>query len=294
MFDFRYHALSLAAVFIALAVGLLLGVTIGDEELVSSARDDVRESLRDDVREANEESDRLRTRLDAQSQFAEEVYPLLVNGELQDRRIALLFLGDPSQQVITQTREALQPAAARLGLVAVLGLPPDLDAIAERAEPTRYTALPDQPELLDDFGERIGTQLVNGGQLIQDVRPAVLRSLNGELGVLDGVVVMRDPPEIEDEEAQARAAALEDGIVRGITEAGVPAVGVELQSTDPSQIGWYRERDMSSVDDLNVVAGQASLVFALGGAEGAFGTKPTAQALLPPVIARTSGGGDAE
>ena len=294
MFDFRYHALSLAAVFIALAVGLLLGVAIGDKELVSSARDDVRQSLRDDVREANEESDRLRTRLDAQSQFAEEVYPLLVNGELQDRRIGLLFLGDPSQQVITQTREALQPAGARLGLVAVLGLPPDLDAIAERAEPTRYTALPDQPELLDDFGERIGTQLVNGGQLIQDVRPALLRSLNGELGVLDGVVVMRDPPAIEDEEAQARAAALEDGIVRGITEAGVPAVGVELQSTDPSQIGWYRDRDMSSADDLNVVAGQASLVFALGGAEGAFGTKPTAQALLPPVIARTSGGDDAE
>ena len=49
MFDFRYHALSLAAVFLALVVGLLLGVAIGDEELVSCA-EDIRDSLREDVR----------------------------------------------------------------------------------------------------------------------------------------------------------------------------------------------------------------------------------------------------
>ena len=48
MFDFRYHALSLAAVFIALVVGLLLGVAIGDKELVSGARQELRDSLRAD------------------------------------------------------------------------------------------------------------------------------------------------------------------------------------------------------------------------------------------------------
>jgi len=41
MFDFRYHALSLVSVFLALVLGLLLGVAIGDRGLVSSAeRDD--------------------------------------------------------------------------------------------------------------------------------------------------------------------------------------------------------------------------------------------------------------
>ena len=36
MLDFRYHALSLVAVFLALAIGIVLGVTIGDS-LVSEA-----------------------------------------------------------------------------------------------------------------------------------------------------------------------------------------------------------------------------------------------------------------
>jgi len=38
MFDYRYHALSLAAVLLALAVGLVIGIAIGDSSLVSSAR----------------------------------------------------------------------------------------------------------------------------------------------------------------------------------------------------------------------------------------------------------------
>ncbi len=42
MFDFRYHAISLVAVFLALAIGILLGVTIGDS-LVSQADKGLRE-----------------------------------------------------------------------------------------------------------------------------------------------------------------------------------------------------------------------------------------------------------
>ncbi len=77
MFDFRYHALSLAAVFIALVVGLLLGVAIGDKELVSSAQRDLRSSLRADVRQADQERDEAKARLREQEQFADAAYPIL-------------------------------------------------------------------------------------------------------------------------------------------------------------------------------------------------------------------------
>ena len=51
MFDFRYHALSLVAVFLALGIGIVLGVTIGDS-LVSDAEKNIRASLRGDVVDA--------------------------------------------------------------------------------------------------------------------------------------------------------------------------------------------------------------------------------------------------
>ena len=46
MLDYRYHALSLAAVLLALAVGVLIGVAIGDSNLVSSAKSGIVHDLR--------------------------------------------------------------------------------------------------------------------------------------------------------------------------------------------------------------------------------------------------------
>ena len=49
MFDYRYHALSLAAVLLALAVGVLIGVAIGDSNLVSSAKNGIVHNLESEV-----------------------------------------------------------------------------------------------------------------------------------------------------------------------------------------------------------------------------------------------------
>ena len=69
------------------------------------------------------------------------------------------------------------------------------------------------------------------------------------------------------------------------TKPGRPAVGVELISTQPSQIPWYTSEDMASVDDLDTLAGRAALAFALAGDHGAYGVKPTAtSSLLPHVV----------
>ena len=51
MFDFRYHALSLAAVLFALALGVLIGVAIGDSDLVSSAKSGIVHDLESEVSE---------------------------------------------------------------------------------------------------------------------------------------------------------------------------------------------------------------------------------------------------
>ncbi len=289
MFDFRYHALSLMAVFIALAVGLLLGVAIGDEELVSSAKDDVRESLRDDVRQANGERDDARTDAAEARNFIDEALPILTGGQLRGRSIGIVLLGDEAPETVRSVREALEPTGAEVELVAVVRESVDPEEIAGRAGGTRYAALDRDEDLLDDFGRRAAIQMVEGGRLIEEVRTALLRSLSGEFGGLDGVVLMRSPGEPDDEAAADRANALEDGLARGFVDAGVSTVGIERQTTDPSQISWYRERDLSSVDNVNEAAGRAALVFALAGADGAFGTKDSAQALLPPVVGGVAG-----
>jgi hypothetical protein len=285
MFDFRYHALSLVAVFIALVVGLLLGVAIGDKELVSGARQDLRDSLRADVREADQERDEAKAREREQEEFADAAYPILTGGQLPGARIGLVLLGD-DDGAPDIVRDALEPTGADLAFVAVVRERVDLGGLAERARGTRYANIERDPTLVDDLGKRAGIQMVLGGKLVRQVRTTLLRSLSGRFGDLDGVIVLRSPDKPADNDEAERLADLQDGIARGLVQTGVRVVGVERRASEPSSIGWFRDRELSSVDNVNEQAGRAALVFVLAGNEGAYGRRDSAQALLPPVVGR--------
>ena len=81
---------------------------------------------------------------------------------------------------------------------------------------------------------------------------------------------------------------LEAGIVRGLNRTDMPVVGIEQLETEPSQIDWYRDRGLASVDSVDQLSGRAALVFALAGADGAYGLKSSAEALLPRVVGGVS------
>jgi hypothetical protein len=282
MFDFRYHALSLAAVFIALVVGLLLGVAIGDKELVSSARSDLRNSIRSDVRKADNARDQAQASLKEQQQFADAVYPIVTGRQLRGRRIGLVMLGD-DDGAPDLVRKALEPTGADLALVAVVRQNVELKALATRAQGTRYSSLDRDPSLLEDLGKRAGIQMVLGGKLVGQLRTALLQSLSGGFGNLDGVIVLRSSAKPADKAAAQQLATLQDGIARGLVQTGVKVVGVERRDNDPSNVNWFRDRELSSVNNIDETAGRTALVFVLGGAQGAYGRGDGAQALLPVV-----------
>jgi hypothetical protein len=284
MLNFRYHALSLVAVFLSLTIGLLLGVAIGDKGLVSSAEKDVRASLRGDVREAQAERDDARARLQERQQFEADAYPALVGGRLADRRIALIELGGPSDRMWNLTKDALQGSGATLTSVSVIREPLPLDELAAAAHGTRYDQLTADPELLHPFATRLGIQFTHGGRLLRLVRRDLLLQGSGTLDGADGVVIVRNTPQLEGDDADA-VNTFEDGLMRGLRAQDVPVVGVETSDAESSQVEWFKDRELSSVDDLDDPIGRAALVFALAGQRGSFGVKATADGgRLPPLL----------
>jgi len=289
MFDYRYHALSLAAVLLALAVGVLIGVAIGDSNLVSSAKNGIVHDLNSEVSGARRQVEQLQDKLSDEEAFAGGLYPLAVHGLLSERSIGLVFLGGSSDQVNRLVRSAVTQAGGNVAIVVAVREPLNLQGIGREAAGTHYAALEGNPALIERFGELAGRQLVSGGQLVERellsrVRGGLLSAFDGQLGRLDGLVVVRaDPTDMNPEQSEA-SAAFESGLLTGVAAVGVPAVGIELTGTEPTQISWYKSKNISSVDDLDAPAGQAALVYALAGAHGAFGVKPTADSLLPSAV----------
>jgi Copper transport outer membrane protein, MctB len=281
----RYHAASLAAVFLALAIGILIGVGFGDNVL-SNTKKNLEASLTGDLEAARSRSDQLNGQLNRANEFSQRVYPALVGGELRGQKVGVLALGGLPNGVSTDIQNALAPTGGKLVAVAVVREAPDINGLAGELSQTRLADLASNGDSVEALGRGVGRQIVRGGTgtLLDKVRSRLLSRASGRFGGLDTVIVVRQQPTNMTGEQKSATGRLESGLLAGIVRAGAKAVGVETTDTDPSSISFFASNGLSSVDDLDVVAGQVAMVFALRGAEGNFGVKDSADRLLPDLL----------
>lgn len=279
----RYHATSLIAVFIALAIGILIGATLGGD-VVDNTRKNLERSLTGNLEDARSRADQLGGELGRANEFGEHVYPVLVNSRLQGRRIAIVALGGLPDDVSGAIEEALGPTGARLVGVGVVREPVDLRALAGDLSKTRFADIAGDPETETAFGVGVGRQMVRGGTLIERVRSHLFSRASGNFGALDGVIVVRSQPQDMGPVQRGAAGRLESALASGITGTRAPTVGVESSDVESSSVSFFQGNDLSSVDDVDLVAGRLAMVLALRGAEGSFGVKASADRLLPDLL----------
>lgn len=280
MFTPRYHAISLVAVFLALGIGVLLGVALGEEGIVSGASRDLEKSLRADVNEARSRNADLRRDLGQRRGYEREIYPALVDGLLPEWRVGVVAMGKLPGGYISSIDDAIEPAGAGVENVSVIEAPLPLGRIAGDLEDTNLRRVDRDNDDLERLGRRIGRGLAQGGELVQRLRQELFSTSRGDYSGLDGIVFVRDRDGLKGDEKSAQD-AFERGLVEGMRSTEAHVVGVEKMDTDPSQVAFFAGHDIASVDDLDLPEGKTALVYALLGAEGKFGRKPSAERLLP-------------
>jgi Copper transport outer membrane protein, MctB len=289
MFDLRYHVASLAAVFVALVIGILVGVAMSGK-----VDDAEKRSLKSDV-------NRLQAELDAASEgrakvsrehtalraFIKNAYPMLIADRLQGKRVAVLFVGPVDAGVRQQIERTVSDAggAAPLRLRA-LKVPIDatnLDGHLEGDLAQYRTAG------LDDLGREFAHELVSGGdtpawdaltsQLVEEKAGSFRRPV-------DGVVVARTV-----KPQNGPTAVFLSGLYAGLGDSSVPTVGVEPSGVSQSAVGTWSEAGLSTVDDIDAPAGRLALALLLaGGSAGNYGLKAGADdGIVPPIEAQPGG-----
>ncbi len=279
----RYHATSLIAVFLALAVGILIGAEFGGSTL-SSTRRDLEHSLVGNLQDARSRADELSGQLNRSNEFGERVYPVLTRDRLAGRRIGILALGGLPGDVTGDVENALAPTGAKLVAVGVVREAVDVSGLADDLAKTRFADLRRNPDGLTELGTGLGRQLVLGGTLPEFVRGQLFSRASGTFGALDGVIVVRSQPQDMGPVQRSKANQFESALMSGITATRTPAVGIETTSTEPSSVSFFQSSDLSSVDDVDLTAGRLAMVFAMLGAEGSFGVKGSADRLLPDLL----------
>jgi hypothetical protein len=301
MFGLRYHVASLAAVFVALAVGILLGVAISGK-VTDVGEDAELQNLRDDneeLQQALEASQAASEAASAQNEGADELfaraYPTLMDGRLEGKNVAVVFLGPADGSVRAEVEGALADAdgGAPASIVA-LDVPvdgPDLRAALEGDE--LLAAYVDESGDFSDLGRELGRELVEAEEtpLWDALATRLVEERSGTIAnPMDSVVVALNwtPPEDagSDEAASTAAtASLMDGLVSGLDGTNVPVVGVAASGDTDELIDFYRDRGLSSVDNIDALEGRLALALLLAGAQpGQYGLGEAATGgIVPPI-----------
>lgn len=288
MFDLRYHVTSLAAVFIALLIGILVGVALASHGLGNSER----KSLEDDVRRARNSVDKLQATVAslqqenrANSSFVDDTYNALMTDRLKDKRVAVLYVGALNHPIQSNLATAIKDAGGgtptRLYAVQV---PIDAAAIEKRLGNNPALAKYAGSDHLRQLGQQLGRTFVGGGNMpvwnalhkliVQEATPR----FGASRGPVDAVIVVRTAdPQTGD------SAPFVKGLYEGLAKAGVPAVGVAQSKDEFTAKQVFQRAQLSTVDDIDLDAGKLALAIVLSQPASRADYGVNASDLLPPV-----------
>ena len=287
----RYHAASLAAVFLALAVGILVGVGFGSD-IVSGTADDLEASLQSDIEAKNEQIDELETQLADEREFSSAVAPAVVENRLRERQVAIVAFGELDDSLADDVRAALAPAGATLREIAVVREPPDANAVDE-ALPRRRGRNETRDEQLTRAAKLAGEALIRGGERFDALASGAVLALQRR--PRRARRHRHRPPAARGSERARRRRLRPD---RGRDDRG--DAGRVRRSARNRARDHCRGREHEHRSELDRILRrprrrqrrqrrsafrQGGARLRLGGAEGEFGVKETADALLPDLLA---------
>jgi hypothetical protein len=285
MLDFRYHALSLVAVFLALAIGIVLGVTIGDS-LVSDAERSLRGNLRADVEKAHGDAAQARSELSGRDRMLDQIYPQMVSTRLANERVAVVSWGPLPNNVESGIRDAVSKGGGRVDSISVFDKP--LTALKRALGNDVFAEETADDESLKALGRDLAHSITSGGGLVKSLESSFPDEVSGRFRRADAIAFYEAPPPSDGSDADGvkerdddRARTVESAMLDELAKNTIAVVGVEATDTDPSQIPRYKSLKLSSSDSVDKSGGRIALAYALAGAHGNFGFKSSANQPLP-------------
>jgi hypothetical protein len=308
--NLRYHIVSLVAVFLALALGMVVGGTVLNEG-TGRAQRAFSDLLRRTSQQTQAENSVLKTQNGHYQQFGDKVLPQLVHDKLKGRSVVLVQTDRVDDTTRGAVTDALQAAGATLG--GRVSFSTDRVSLATQADRDRLALLLGVPS---SDAETLRTAMVE--QFTERLTlPSRLPKDNRDRDMITGLSDAKffadmDLPQRVTDGADVFPKAGSLFVIIGPTDdtptlppksflvpladrlsarSAMPVAGVESQNAVTSWVAALRgDKDISqrvsTVDDVDAAYGQVALVDALAAQlgnqpAGQYGFKQGATSLLP-------------
>lgn len=315
MVDFRYHVVSIVAVFLALAVGIVLGTNVLSGDVLASLKNETSQ-LRKEKQDLRDELTADKAQMGNYAAFAQLAEPALVAGQLSGQRVVLVLAPGASKDLRDQLARTLVLAGATVST--------QIELQAAFVDPTQGGVLESVVDLLGPTGLQLSPnadayQQASAALAVSlataprtSGHPEVSDALSEEAVALlrgladDGFLKLADEPTatgtmmvLVGSAAPAKAAAGDagtDSILVGLAQAFAATSGGALIAgpTGSDATGGILNalrsentaaKAVAGVDNVDVPPGRVAAVLALAaavkGAVGQFGTGAGSSSTIP-------------
>ncbi|WP_229076031.1 copper transporter [Actinoplanes sp. DH11] len=281
MINFRYHVVSLTAVFLALAIGLVVGTAALNGPVSENLRTNL-EALKKDNDVRRDQVNQYREELNRNQVFASELAPVVLAGRLSARKVALVSLpgaDDSAEGVAKMLNLAGASVTARVTVEEKFFDPNYTNELLDLADQSSQpsipvTSLPRNSDGVETASALLALTLSQGSTSpTPDDVTAVLAGLSGAgyvavednaAGGAEAIVLVAGEPATDKEATRKNQSAVtvanQFSQGRPLVVAGDGAAEGNLVSgvrSDPTLV-----KEISTVDNVSTVQGQVSTAMA--------------------------------
>lgn len=188
MINFRYHLVSLTGVFLALALGIILGASVVNSGAVDGLRGQLG-SVKADVSRVDQQNESLRRDLESWNEFSKKAAPAILAGRLQGLPVLVIGVRGMDAGPVQDLRDDLVAADARLqGTVWLtskmqLDNPGDVQALAAAFELGSVDPELVRQAVLTRLADELVTAGTSGSAALPTTLPTVLNGVTTVPGV---------------------------------------------------------------------------------------------------------------
>jgi len=279
MFDFRFHLISLTAVFLALGLGIIIGVAVIDEGILEKEQKYLVDRLEEDFNIlraqnnlARNEITEMQKKLDVWQDFSEEILPALIGEKLSGKKIVIIKTTDKGMP------ENLTVNLLKAGANVVFQF--DLETFLLESG----TAFANKPGISSKEKQK---ELQQGALLLaQRIYAGDFNAEETVSGDSCGAIVESSPDAViiiggADSQENFLAGQFDFPLISDLRSRGLVVAGTEVSGVLYSCIPQYLKLANIIVDQIDTIPGQVALIWALTGFEGYYGIGAQAVNLLP-------------
>lgn len=286
--DLRYHIVSLVAVFIALGTGILVGVGLSSPPSIEKWRLHVEKQFKafrkenQSLQKQKAEGDRVQ---EYDQRFLKSVLPLLVQQRLKGVRVAILQTADPNDASFKDQLDATLKEAGAL-VASVTRLRPEFEMMAPELQTKLMARLmlqtPEESKPLSRLAEAVAQRVALGDpeNRLSVFSGSRLLDLDGDYEKPAGGVIVLGGA---DGRSETGPETVDLPMLHVLVTQRVNVVACELSAAGRSAMPVYQREHVATVDNVDMLAGQVALVYALSGAVANYGLKKTADMVMPAI-----------